>query len=132
MLLEIKVPPKNPGVFLFKTGGGEIIYIGKAKILRNRVRSYFSASPKEDPKTRQLIAAISDVEYIITDNELEALILESVLIKKYKPRYNIRLRDDKNYQFIKIDYSGPIAKIYSVRNKDERLAREKAKYFGPF
>jgi len=131
-LLELKAPPQNPGVYQFKDKDGQIIYIGKAKSLRSRVKTYFGVLPKGDFKTQNLVQNISDVEYILTDNELEALILESVLIKKHKPKYNIRLRDDKNYQFIKIDYSAPIAKIYSVRNKDERLAREKAKYFGPF
>ena len=126
-------PPKNPGVYIFKNAATEIIYIGKAKVLHNRVRTYFATTPARDPKTRQLIENITAIEYIITDNELEALILESVLIKKHKPKFNIKLRDDKNYQFIKIDYSLPIPQIYPVRKKEENLSRPGgARYFGPY
>src|SRR3989338_8778091 len=148
-LLELKPPPLKPGVYQFKDTSGVIIYIGKAKILRKRVGSYFRASKKNklkkhaphqsetygirgDFKTWRLRQAIADVDYIITDTELEALILESALIKKHKPKYNIQLRDDKDYQFIKIDYARPIAKIFTVRRRGERAAAEQTKYFGPF
>lgn len=132
-MFKVPNPPVNPGVYLFKDAAGQIIYVGKAKSLKNRVRSYFGAIPADQSKTRQLVTNIADAEYIITDNELEALILESILIKKHKPRYNIRLRDDKNYQFIKIDYSLEIPQVYSVRKKEENLQRlSRAKYFGPY
>jgi len=123
-----KIPPHKPGVYQYKNAAGEIIYIGKAKDLSKRVRSYFSAGANLDSKTRQLVANIVDVEYIITDNELEALILESVLIRKHKPRFNIKLRDDKNYQFIIVDYSEKLPSVYSTRRKDVKNAA----YFGPY
>ncbi len=150
-LLTLKPPPINPGVYQFKDAGGDIIYIGKAKNLRNRVKTYFSNIPKTDFKIWRLVQNIIDVDYILTDTELEALILESALIKKYKPKYNIKLRDDKDYQFIKIDYALPIAKIYTVRKRDEeqvypvrsqplqaaaapkaKRTSHRARYFGPF
>src|SRR3989344_1971374 len=101
MKVETKNIPARPGVYLFKDKSGRVIYVGKAKILRQRVRSYFAELPKDDFKTKNLTANISSLDYIITDSELEALILENSLIKKHKPKYNIRMRDDKDYQFIK-------------------------------
>ncbi|MEK9181233.1 MAG: excinuclease ABC subunit UvrC, partial [Patescibacteria group bacterium] len=115
---KLKSLPKNPGVYLFKNTGGEIIYVGKAKNLRNRARSYFSQDHGLQPRTQNLVAAIAELEYIICDTEAEALMLENNLIKKYLPRYNVLLRDDKNYQFIKIDYSTEIPQIYTARKID--------------
>ncbi|MBI4053915.1 MAG: excinuclease ABC subunit UvrC [Candidatus Doudnabacteria bacterium] len=107
--------PQKPGVYLFKNAGGGVLYVGKAKVLKNRIKSYFGTLANQSPKTIQLVSSIADLEYIICDTEVESLILENHLIKKYRPRYNILLRDDKNYQFIKIDYSTEIPQIYTVR-----------------
>lgn len=94
--------PTAPGVYLMKDEAGEVIYVGKAVNLRNRVRSYFQKSAAHPLKTHALVEHISDLEYIVTDSEVEALILENNLIKKYSPRYNVRLKDDKTYPFIKV------------------------------
>ena len=94
--------PTNPGVYLMKNDQGEIIYVGKAINLRNRVRSYFRELKPEQAKTKALVRHIADLEYILADNELEALVLECNLIKKYRPKYNISLKDDKTYPFWKI------------------------------
>lgn len=112
---KLKFLPASPGVYLFKNAKGEILYVGKAKVLKNRVRSYFTQSHDLQPRTRQLVANIFDLEYIICDTETEALMLENNLIKRHLPRYNVMLRDDKNYQFIKIDYSTQIPQIYTTR-----------------
>lgn len=119
--------PKSPGVYLYKNKNGKVIYVGKAVNLRNRVKSYFQSNKPQDAKTVALVKNVFDVEYIVTDTEAEALILEDTLIKKYKPRYNIMLRDDKTYPFIRItneDYP----RIFSTR----RVVRDGSKYFGPY
>jgi len=120
--------PQKPGVYLMRDRFGKIIYVGKAKLLRNRVRTYFQ--PGADDGRRQfksLVANIADFEYIVTDTETEALILEANLIKEHKPRYNISLKDDKKYPFIKITKE-PFPQLAVVRN----LKRDGARYFGPF
>ncbi len=94
--------PLSPGVYLYKDGGGAVIYVGKAKILRARVRSYFNEDKLSDAKTGSLIAEARDIDYILVDNEKEALALENNLIKQYKPRFNVLLRDDKTYPYIKL------------------------------
>ena len=103
MTLQEKIDqvPDRPGVYLYKDAKAQIIYIGKAASLRSRVRSYFQESRARDPKTDALVGHIRDLEYIVTANELEAMILESTLVKKHRPRYNIILRDDKHYPFLK-------------------------------
>src|SRR5690625_1698409 len=95
--------PMNPGVYQFKDSGGNILYVGKAKRLRNRVRSYFQKSGNHDGRIRLMVSKIDDVDVIITDSEAEALILENTLIKKHLPRYNIMYRDDKSYPYICVD-----------------------------
>jgi len=127
---KLKSLPKNPGVYLFKNTKGEILYVGKAKILKNRVRSYFTASHDEatlpagrQARTQTLVANIADFEYIICDTEAEALMLENNLIKKHLPHYNILLRDDKNFQFIMIDYGSQIPQIRTIRKIPETSAR---------
>jgi len=119
--------PGKPGVYLYKNSGGTIIYVGKAKNLRSRVRSYFQRSNPGDAKTQALISHIADMEYFLVDSEAEALILEDTLIKKHKPKYNILLRDDKSYPYIKIT-KDEYPKIYITRN----LQKDGSKYFGPF
>src|SRR5499425_2047258 len=99
---QLALVPDRPGVYLYKDGKGQVIYVGKAASLRSRVRSYFQESRGRDPKTDALVAQIRDLDYIVTDNELEALILEPNLVKKHRPRYNIILRDDKHYPFLKL------------------------------
>ncbi len=120
--------PAAPGVYLYTDAGGRIIYIGKALSLRQRVRSYFQESRPLDPKTARLVAEAADLEYIITDNEVEALILESTLVKKHQPRYNVNLKDDKSFPYLKLTANEPYPRIFITR----RIKRDGALYFGPF
>src|SRR3954471_23179735 len=119
--------PFSPGVYLYKDAGGRVIYVGKAKSLRNRVRSYFSEDKLGDIKTGTLISEASDVDYILVDNEKEALALENNLIKQYKPRFNILLRDDKTYPYIKLT-GEKYPRVYVTR----RLKKDGSTYFGPY
>jgi excinuclease ABC subunit C len=119
--------PLAPGVYLYKDGGGRVIYVGKAKSLRQRVRSYFSEDRLADAKTGTLVSEARDVEYILVDNEKEALALENNLIKQYKPRFNILLRDDKTYPYIKLT-NEKYPRVYVTR----RLRKDGSTYYGPF
>ena len=119
--------PQKPGIYQYKDSAGKIIYVGKAIKLRNRVRSYFNKLKHHDAKTRALVNKIEDVEVIVTDSEAEALILEDTLIKKHKPRYNINLKDDKSYPYVKVT-NEPYPRIFQTRN----VIRDGSKYFGPF
>ena len=119
--------PINPGVYLYKDSQGKVIYVGKAKSLRSRVRSYFSDERLADVKTDTLIAEARDVDYILVDNEKEALALENNLIKQWKPRFNILLRDDKTYPYIKLT-SERFPRVYVTR----RLRKDGSTYFGPY
>jgi excinuclease ABC subunit C len=118
--------PERPGVYLYRSADRKVIYVGKAVVLKNRVRSYFQAN--RDPKTRRLVSEIADLEWIVTDTELEALILENELIKRYRPRFNIRLRDDKTYPYIKLHWQEDFPKVSIVR----RMERDGGRYYGPF
>lgn len=124
---KLKEIPRSAGVYLYKDTSGRIIYIGKAKNLRSRVRSYFQTRPF-DRKTDALVRNISDLEFIVTDNEVEALILEATLTKKHKPRYNVNLKDDKSYPHLKLTVNEPFPKVVITR----RIQRDGALYFGPF
>ena len=124
---KLKEIPVSAGVYLYKDSAGKIIYIGKAKRLRSRVRSYFQARPF-DRKTDALVRQIADVEFIVTDNEVEALILEATLTKKHKPRYNVNLKDDKSYPHLKLTVNEPFPKAVITR----RIQKDGALYFGPF
>ena len=130
MTLEEKLRslPASPGVYLHKDEAGRIIYVGKAKSLRNRVRSYFQSGRGHDRKTRELVRRIVDLEFIVTDNEVEALVLESNLIKQHKPRYNVLLKDDKQYPHLKLTIGEPFPRVMITR----RIQRDGALYFGPF
>ncbi|HEY0099936.1 MAG TPA: excinuclease ABC subunit UvrC [Pyrinomonadaceae bacterium] len=130
MTLEEKLKnlPLSPGVYIHKDEAGKIIYIGKAKNLRNRVRSYFQSGRGHDRKTRELVRRIRDLEFIVTDTEVEALVLESNLIKKHKPRYNVQLKDDKQYPHLKLTINEPFPRVMITR----RVQRDGALYFGPF
>jgi excinuclease ABC subunit C len=119
--------PLVPGVYLYKDAGGRVIYVGKAKSLRNRVRSYFSEDKLADVKTGTLIAEARDIDYILVDNEKEALALENNLIKQYQPRFNVLLRDDKTYPYIKLTHE-KYPRVYVTR----RLRKDGATYFGPY
>jgi excinuclease ABC subunit C len=130
MTLDEKVDqvPDRPGVYLYKDAKAQVVYVGKAASLRSRVRSYFQDSRARDPKTDALVRQIRDLEVIVTDNELEALILESNLVKKHRPRYNIILRDDKHYPFLKLTTNEPFPRLVVAR----RIQKDGAAYFGPF
>ncbi|MDT5124228.1 MAG: excinuclease subunit [Acidobacteriota bacterium] len=119
--------PTSPGVYLHKDEAGKIIYIGKAKNLRNRVRSYFQSGRGHDRKTRELVRRIRDLEFIVTDTEVEALVLESNLIKQHKPRYNVLLKDDKQYPHLKLTINEPFPRVMITR----KIQRDGALYFGP-
>lgn len=125
---QLKVLPDKPGVYLMKSSLGEVVYVGKAKVLKNRVRQYFQNSRNHSEKIKAMVKNISEFEYIVTDSEMEALILECNLIKKYRPRYNILLKDDKHYPFIKVTTNEDFPRIFITRI----LAKDGAKYFGPY
>ncbi len=125
---QLKQLPANPGVYLMKDAGGKIIYVGKAGNLSNRVRSYFQASAKLAPKTQQQVAEAHELEFFITNSEYEALILENNLIKRYRPLYNVRLKDDKGYPYIRINLNEDWPTVAFTRS----MKNDGARYFGPF
>ena len=125
---ELKKLPHSPGVYLMKNNLDQIIYVGKANVLKNRVSQYFQKSRGHSPKVLRMVENISSFEYIVTGSELEALILESNLIKKHSPRYNIRLKDDKHYPYIKVDIQNAFPRVSVVRS----MKKDKSKYFGPY
>ncbi|PYU88032.1 MAG: excinuclease ABC subunit C [Acidobacteria bacterium] len=120
--------PASPGVYIYKNDRGKVIYVGKARSLRSRVRSYFQESRPLDPKTDRLVSEIAGLEYILTDNEVEALILESTLVKQHQPRYNVHLKDDKSFPYLKLTVNEPYPRIFITR----RIKKDGALYFGPF
>jgi len=120
--------PMKPGCYIMKDERGKIIYVGKAKKLRNRVRSYFNASAEGNPKTMSLREHIADIEVIITETEVQALITEETLIKQHQPHYNISLKDDKRYPYIKINWADPFPKVETTR----RIVKDGSRYFGPY
>lgn len=124
---QLATLPTKPGVYLMHNLKGQVIYVGKAINLANRVRSYFHASAQENAKTRRLVAEIASLEWIITDSEVEALILEANLIKKYRPRFNVRLKDDKRYPYLKIT-AEDFPKVLITR----RMEQDGGRYFGPY
>jgi excinuclease ABC subunit C len=120
--------PLKPGVYIMKDENGNILYVGKAKNLRNRLSTYFRRKEKDSFKTSILVSKVRDFEFIVTSNEKEAFLLESSLIKKNKPKYNIILKDDKSYPYVKLDLSHPFPKFTIAR----KILKDNAKYFGPF
>lgn len=124
----LAVLPNRPGVYLMRDEKGKIIYVGKAVVLKNRVRSYFRNLAAHTPKVKALVAKVHDIETIVTDNEMEALILECNLIKEHRPRYNISLKDDKSYPYLKVTLQEEFPRIYVTR----RIMRDGAKYYGPY
>ncbi|MFS8582823.1 MAG: excinuclease ABC subunit UvrC [Limnochordales bacterium] len=125
---KLKRLPDRPGVYIFKNVAGEPIYVGKAVSLRNRVRSYFTSLHTQSAKVRVMAAQIADLDFIVTDSEVEALILEANLIKEKKPRYNVRLRDDKAYPYLKVTWNERFPRVMLAR----RVANDGARYFGPY
>jgi excinuclease ABC subunit C len=120
--------PESPGVYLWKDAAGVVLYVGKAKRLRSRVRSYFASDHRESLKTRALVARVADLDTIVVPSEAHALILEANLIKEYRPRFNIALRDDKSYPYIKVTLQEPYPRVFVTR----RLQSDGARYFGPY
>lgn len=125
---KLKSLPMSPGVYLMKNSDGKIIYVGKSKALKNRVSSYFVNSKSHNVKTKKMVSNVYDFDYMVTDSEVEALILECNLIKKYMPKYNILLKDDKQYPYIKITSKEEYPRIFITR----KLVKDGSKYFGPY
>jgi excinuclease ABC subunit C len=120
--------PHRPGIYLMKDADGKILYVGKANSLYNRVRSYFQESSDLGPKNRSMVAKVDDIEFLVVKNEVEALVLESNYIKQYRPKYNVLLRDDKNYPYIKVSLAEDFPRVYRVRS----FQRDGNRYFGPY
>ncbi|TCO70743.1 excinuclease ABC subunit UvrC [Marinisporobacter balticus] len=125
---QLKKLPASPGVYLMKNESGEIIYVGKAISLKNRVRQYFQSLKHQAAKVRAMVENITEFEYILTDSEVEALILEANLIKKYQPKYNVLLRDDKQYPYIKVALKEKFPRVFKTRS----VVKDESRYFGPF
>jgi excinuclease ABC subunit C len=120
--------PHKPGIYIMRDAGGTILYVGKAISLYNRVRSYFQESTDLSPKNRSMVAKIADIEFVVVKNEVEALVLESNYIKQYRPKYNVLMRDDKSYPYIKVSLSEDFPRVYRVRS----FHRDGNRYFGPY
>ena len=125
---KLKNLPEKPGCYLMRNADETVIYVGKAVVLKNRVRSYFNKSAQRHPKTAALVADIADITWWVTETELEALILENELIKRYRPRYNVRMKDDRQYPYIKVNWQDDFPKIEVVR----KMSKDGARYFGPY
>ncbi|MGP1366738.1 MAG: excinuclease ABC subunit UvrC [Schwartzia sp. (in: firmicutes)] len=125
---KLALLPSSPGVYLMKNAQGKVIYVGKAVVLKNRVRQYFQSSRTQSPKVRAMVAKVADFETILTGSEIEALILECNLIKKYRPRYNISLKDDKTYPYVKVTLGEDYPRVLLTR----RILKDGARYFGPY
>ena len=125
---NLKKLPDTPGVYMHKDELGQVIYVGKAVSLRNRVRQYFQASANSNPKVRAMVSHIAEFEYITCATEMEALILENNLIKKYQPKYNVLLRDDKTYPYIKVTTSEEYPRVVKTRI----IKKDGDRYFGPY
>ena len=125
---KLKQLPAEPGVYFHKNREGEVIYVGKAAVLKNRVRQYFQSPERKDPKTRALVAEIDDTDWIVVDTEMDALFLESEMIKRYMPKWNILLRDDKTVNYVRINMKDEVPYVTMTRNPDD----DGAEYFGPY
>jgi excinuclease ABC subunit C len=125
---KLQLLPDAPGVYLHKNKQGKVIYVGKASRLNQRVRSYFHTGGDKDAKTHVLVSKIRDFDYIVTDSATDALVLENQLIKEYRPLYNVRLKDDKQYPYILVSLNEPCPRVAVVR----RIVKDGGRYFGPF
>ena len=128
VILQARALPERPGVYLMRDAGADVIYIGKAKRLRSRVRSYFGSGRSMEPKVRALVERVTTIEHVVTRNEAEALHLEAALVKRHQPPYNVRLKDDKHYPYLKIDVQHPWPRVTITR----RVENDGARYFGPY
>ena len=128
LLERVRALPSKPGVYIFRDATGAVLYVGKAASLKNRVRSYFGAPHSLEFKTRALAERIGDFEYIVTGNAQEALILEATLVKRHQPFFNIRLKDDKHYPYLRVDLKEPWPRVTITR----RVEKDGARYFGPY
>src|SRR3990167_4598469 len=124
---KLKTLPRSAGVYLHKSKSGEVIYVGKAAVLKNRVKQYFQSTRYMDIKTQALVAEIFDTDWIETESEIDALFLESEMVKRYMPRYNILLRDDKSQMFVRVDIKSEWPTVSFTRN----TADDSAEYYGP-
>ena len=125
---RLQATPTKPGIYLMRSSSGEVLYVGKAANLRNRIRSYFGSPVNLAPKIRKMVGHVADFEYVVTESEAEAVILENTFIKRDRPRYNARLKDDKTYPYIKIDLNEEFPQAYFTR----RVLQDGARYFGPY
>ena len=125
---RLRLAPTKPGVYVMKDHKDSILYVGKASNIKSRVSSYFGASTTHTPKIERMLSHLFDFEFTVTSSASEALILENTLIKKHHPKFNVRLKDDKTYPYIKIDKREPFPQIYITRH----LENDSAQYFGPF
>src|SRR5215212_11903337 len=125
---RLKNVPHSPGVYIWKDIFGKILYVGKSKVLRDRMRSYLGSPRGLNSKTRRMVAQIADFEIILTSSELEALVLEMNLIKQHRPKYNVLLKDDKSYPYIKVTLNETWPRIFTTR----KVVDDGARYFGPF
>ena len=125
---RLKATPTKPGVYTMRDESGQVLYVGKAASLRNRLRQYFASGSNLEPKIRDMVQKVDDFDFIVTESESEALLLEYNLIRRHKPRYNARLKDDKSYPFIKIDTTEEFPQVYITRDVRE----DDSRYFGPF
>ncbi|MYH40516.1 MAG: excinuclease ABC subunit UvrC [Chloroflexi bacterium] len=128
VLSQVRTLPTSPGVYILRDGEGEVIYVGKAKQLRTRVRSYFGSSRSLEPRMRALSQQVATIDHVVTRSEAEALLLEATLIKRHQPTYNIRLKDDKRYPYLKVDVESPWPRVTITR----RVEDDGARYFGPY
>jgi len=125
---QLQALPTRPGVYIMRNAEGQVIYVGKAANLRSRVRSYFGSPHSLEPKVRNLSAAVADFDFVVTSNEAEALHLEAALVKRHQPFFNVRLKDDKHYPYLKVDLNDPWPRVYITR----RVEPDGARYFGPY
>ena len=125
---KLKLLPENPGVYIMKDAAGKSIYVGEAVVLKHRVRQYFQSSRNHTPKVRAMVAKVADFEFIMTASEVEALILECNLIKKHRPRYNISLKDDKSYPYVKVTLQDDFPRVFLTHH----IRKDGARYFGPY
>jgi excinuclease ABC subunit C len=125
---QLKALPNKPGVYRFLDSAGEILYVGKAGVLRNRVRSYFHKSAHHPPKVRRLVERVTSLDWIVTQSDLEALLLEMNLIKRHRPYYNVLLKDDKRYPYIKVTWADPFPKVHATR----KVVQDGGRYYGPY
>ena len=125
---RLKATPTKPGVYVMRDGSREVLYVGKATNLRSRLRSYFASASGMAPKIRSMVEKVTDFDFIVAESDQEALLLEANLIKRHQPQFNARLKDDKNYLYIKIDVAEDFPQVYLTR----RVGNDGARYFGPF